>query len=69
MTADSGIGAMMTRVVPHELRNRYRMGARYAYVAPLITAGLGGMQAEGVRRGVAVLEDLETVALREKSLR
>lgn len=50
-----------------ELWLRYRQGALYAYVAPLITAGMGGMQAddiamEGLRRGVAALEDLETVA-------
>ncbi|MGH3970008.1 MAG: phosphotransferase, partial [Mycobacterium sp.] len=56
-----------------ELWERYRMAALYAYVAPLITAGVGGMQAEGialegVRRGVAALEDLDTVALLEKSL-
>ena len=52
---------------------RYRQGALYAYVAALITAGMGGMQAadialEGVRRGVAALEDLDTVSLLEKSL-
>ena len=46
---------------------RYRQSALYAYVAPLITAGMGGMQVEsialeGVRRGVAALSDLETVA-------
>ncbi len=56
-----------------ELWERYRMAALYAYVAPLITAGMGGMQAEsialeGVLRGVAALEDLDTVALLEKSL-
>jgi hypothetical protein len=56
-----------------ELWDRYRAGALYAYVAPLITAGMGGMQAEGIameglRRGVAALEDLNTVALLEKSL-
>lgn len=56
-----------------ELWERYRMAALYAYVAPLITAGMGGMQAdsialEGVRRGVVALEDLDTVALLEKSL-
>lgn len=50
-----------------ELWLRYRQGALYAYVAPLITAGMGGMQdesiaLEGVRRGVAALTDLETVA-------
>ena len=53
--------------------DRYRTGALYAYVASLITAGMGGMQAEGIaleglRRGVAALEDLDTVALLEKSL-
>jgi Ser/Thr protein kinase RdoA (MazF antagonist) len=46
---------------------RYRQGALYGYVAPLITAGVGGMQVEdiameGVRRGVAALDDLETIA-------
>ncbi len=56
-----------------DLWDRYRMGALYAYVAPLITAGMGGMQAEGIameglKRGVAGLEDLDTVALLEKSL-
>ncbi|WP_369829665.1 phosphotransferase [Mycobacterium sp. E2479] len=52
---------------------RFRQGALYAYVAPLITAGMGGMQAEniameGVRRGVAALDDLETVAALKRSL-
>ncbi|OBB07512.1 phosphotransferase [Mycobacteriaceae bacterium 1482268.1] len=56
-----------------ELWHRYRTGALYAYVAPLITAGMGGMQDEGIameglRRGVAALEDLDTVALLEKTL-
>jgi hypothetical protein len=56
-----------------ELWDRYRQAALYAYVAPLITAGMGGMQNEGIameglRRGVAALEDLETVALLKKSL-
>ena len=42
-------------------------------MSPLITAGMGGMQAEGIameglRRGVAALEDLDTVALLQKSL-
>lgn len=55
-----------------EFWERYRMAALYAYVAPLITAGMGGMQAEsiaveGLRRGVAALADLETVTLLEKS--
>ncbi|WP_197508755.1 phosphotransferase [Mycobacterium sp. 1081908.1] len=50
-----------------ELWRRYRQGALYAYVAPLITAGMGGMQVEGIameglRRGVAALDDLETIA-------
>jgi len=56
-----------------ELWRRYRQGALYAYVAALITAGMGGMQAadiamEGIRRGVAALEDLDTVSLLAKSL-
>jgi Ser/Thr protein kinase RdoA (MazF antagonist) len=46
---------------------RFRQGALYGYVAPLITAGMGGMQVEdiameGLRRGVAALDDLESVA-------
>lgn len=56
-----------------ELWERYRQGALYAYVAALITAGLGGMQAEGIaleglRRAVAGLRDLDTVAVLQKSL-
>jgi aminoglycoside phosphotransferase (APT) family kinase protein len=56
-----------------ELWERYRQGALYAYVAALITAGMGGMQAEnialeGLRRSVAALDDLDTVSLIEKSL-
>ena len=52
---------------------RYRQGALYAYVAPLITAGIGGMQVEdialeGLRRGVAALDDLETIAALKSSL-
>jgi hypothetical protein len=52
---------------------RYRQGALYAYVAPLITAGMGGMQVEdiameGLRRGVEALNDLETVAALKGSL-
>ena len=58
---------------PDELWLRYRQGSLYAYVAPLITAGMGGMQQEsiameGVRRGVAALTDLETVAALKQSL-
>jgi hypothetical protein len=56
-----------------ELWLRYRQGAQYAYVAPLIVAGMGGMQTddiamEGLRRGVAALDDLETVAALKGSL-
>jgi Ser/Thr protein kinase RdoA (MazF antagonist) len=56
-----------------ELWLRYRQGAQYAYVAPLITAGMGGMQVEdiameGLRRGVAAIDDLETVAALKGSL-
>ncbi|MCK8646786.1 ecdysteroid 22-kinase family protein [Mycobacterium colombiense] len=52
---------------------RFRQGALYAYVAPLITTGMGGMQVEdiameGLRRGVAALDDLETVAALKNSL-
>lgn len=55
-----------------ELWDRYRQGALYPYVAALITAGMGGMQVEdiamkGVERSLAALEDLDTVALLEKS--
>lgn len=50
-----------------DLWRRYRQGALYAYVAALITAGMGGMQVEdialeGLRRAVAALDDLDTVA-------
>jgi hypothetical protein len=56
-----------------ELWDRYRMGAMYAYVAALITAGMGGMQAEsialaGLRLAVAALADLDTIALLEKEM-
>ncbi|CQD07621.1 phosphotransferase enzyme family protein [Mycobacterium europaeum] len=56
-----------------ELWLRFRQAALYAYVAPLITAGMGGMQVEdiameGLRRGVAALDDLETVAALQSSL-
>jgi len=52
---------------------RFRQGALYGYVAPLITAGMGGMQVEdiameGLRRGVAALDDLETIAALKSSL-
>ncbi|OBB85162.1 phosphotransferase [Mycobacterium sp. 852002-30065_SCH5024008] len=56
-----------------ELWLRFRQAALYAYVAPLITAGMGGMQVEdiameGLRRGVEALDDLETVAALKSSL-
>ncbi|MGP4053668.1 phosphotransferase [Mycobacterium sp. 4D054] len=56
-----------------ELWDRYRQGAMYPYVAALITAGMGGMQDEqiavkGVERSLEALEDLDTVALLDKSL-
>ncbi|HEX9832268.1 MAG TPA: phosphotransferase [Mycobacterium sp.] len=56
-----------------DLWERYRQGALYAYVAALITAGMGGMQDEGIalkglRRAVAALDDLDTVAVLKKSL-
>ncbi|MDZ4266861.1 MAG: phosphotransferase, partial [Mycobacterium sp.] len=56
-----------------ELWDRYRQGALYPYVAALITAGMGGMQVEdiamkGVERSLAALEDLDTVAMLQKSL-
>jgi hypothetical protein len=56
-----------------DLWDRYRQGAMYPYVAALITAGMGGMQdediaLEGLRRAVAALDDLDTVALLRKSL-
>ena len=51
---------------PDDLWTRYRQAVTYAYVSPLTTAGLGGMQTEeiafeGLRRAVAALTDLETV--------
>jgi hypothetical protein len=56
-----------------DLWHRYRLGALYPYVAALITAGLGGMQADtialqGLRLSVAALEDLDTIALLKESL-
>jgi hypothetical protein len=51
----------------------YRQAAAYAYVAAAVAAGLGGMQTanialEGLRRAVAGLNDLETVAALRKGL-
>ena len=56
-----------------ELWLRFRQGALYAYVASLITAGMGGMQVEeiameGLRRGVEAIDDLETVAALKGSM-
>jgi Ser/Thr protein kinase RdoA (MazF antagonist) len=56
-----------------ELWLRYRQSALYAYVAPLITAGMGGMQVEdiameGLRRGVEALDDLGTIPALKISL-
>jgi len=50
-----------------DLWTRYRQAVTYAFVSPLTTAGLGGMQTEaialeGLDRAVAAIEDLETVA-------
>jgi aminoglycoside phosphotransferase (APT) family kinase protein len=55
-----------------ELWDRYRQAAMYPYVATLITAGMGGMQAEdiafkGLERALAALEDLDTVDVLKKS--
>jgi Ser/Thr protein kinase RdoA (MazF antagonist) len=52
---------------------RYRQAVAYAFVSPLTTAGLGGMQTEsiafeGLQRAVAALEDLETVDALRKSV-
>ena len=56
-----------------ELWTRYRQAVTYAYVSPLTVAGLGGMQTdeislEGLRRAVAAVEDLETVAALRQSM-
>lgn len=58
---------------PDELWERYRQAAVPPFLASLTTAGLGGMQSEeialnGLRRAVDALNDLETVALLQKSL-
>ncbi|KAA0108537.1 phosphotransferase [Mycolicibacterium sp. P9-22] len=56
-----------------ELWQRYRQAALYAYIATLITAGMGGMQdeniaLEGLGRAVSALEDLDTVYALKASL-
>ncbi|MGU3654771.1 phosphotransferase [Mycolicibacterium sp. A43C] len=56
-----------------DLWHRYRQAALYAYVATLITAGMGGMQADdiamaGLQRAVSALGDLDTVPALRGSL-
>jgi Ser/Thr protein kinase RdoA (MazF antagonist) len=56
-----------------ELWTRYRQAVTYAFVSPLTTAGLGGMQTEavsleGLQRAVDAIEDLETVAALKQSM-
>ncbi|MEZ0049364.1 hypothetical protein ABIA30_000354 [Mycobacterium sp. MAA66] len=63
-------GPMLDR---DELWDRFRQGATYAYVATLITSGMGGMQdhtiaMKGLARAVAALEDLDTVRQLQKCL-
>jgi hypothetical protein len=50
-----------------ELWTRYRQAVVHPYVSGLATAGLGGMQddgvaLEGLRRAVTALEEIDTVA-------
>jgi hypothetical protein len=57
----------------NDLWLRYRQAVTYAFVSPLTTAGLGGMQTEsialaGLERALAALEDLETVAALRKAM-
>ncbi len=56
-----------------DLWQRFREAALYAYIAALITAGMGGMQdadiaLEGLARAVAGLEDLDTVSALKASM-
>jgi hypothetical protein len=56
-----------------DLWDRYRLGAQYPFIATLIVAGAGGMQAEniaieGLRRSAAALEDLDTASVLKASL-
>ena len=60
---------------PHLRHERGAVGGEHEFliIAPLITAGMGGMQVEGIameglRRGVAALDDLETIAALKSSL-
>lgn len=66
----AGGGPLLDR---EELWDRYRQAAVQPYLASLTTAGLGGMQTEeiafeGLRRAVNALDDLDTVALLQKSM-
>lgn len=56
-----------------ELWDRYRQAAVQPFLASLTTAGLGGMQTEeiafeGLRRAIDAFDDLDTVALLQKSM-
>jgi aminoglycoside phosphotransferase (APT) family kinase protein len=55
-----------------ELWTRYRQAAVHPYLSGLATAGLGGMQDEGIaleglRRAVTALEELDTVAVLQQA--
>jgi hypothetical protein len=53
-----------------ELWDRYRQGALYAYVAALITAGMGGMQAENIAlEGLRLMSPRWTTSTRSRFLR
>jgi hypothetical protein len=56
-----------------DLWTRYRQAVTYAFVSPLTTAGLGGMQTESIalaalEQALAAIEDLETVAALRKAM-
>lgn len=55
-----------------ELWTRYRQAVVHPYLSALATAGLGGMQSEGValeglRRAVTAVEELETVTVLQQA--
>lgn len=55
-----------------DLWTRYRQAVAHPYLSALATAGLGGMQEEGIaleglRRAVTALEDLETVTALQRA--
>ena len=67
-------GGRRSRAGPRRVLAALPAGAQYGYVAPLITAGMGGMQVEdiateGLGRAVIALDDLETVAAPKEWLR